>query len=234
MRKLSILGLLILPLVIMVASDASSMPTMTNLYHAKSIWGQQSPPTYGLRLDGFFGGGTNKEVTFAFNDVMFAEYDDGTARLWGDISVAEYDNTGGPGAFGGAWNLDVNFVNAPAGPNASWRYYAIDGSGSHREMTKVGDEANNYADLITYPTDLSKPFQVGYGANGKNGNFGASGWVNFEHYDNGTTYGGLQNHNYSSDFLMDLEAVPEPATVILFGLGLAGAGITRRFRKASK
>ena len=139
MLKKLMIGLLVLPLVAMVASDASALPNLVNLYNAKSIWGQQSPPTYGLRLDGFFGGGTTKEVTFAFDDVQFAEYDDGTARLWGDISVAEYNNSGGPGAYASDWTLDVHFVGA-TGSNASWRYYAIDESdATHREMVQVGN-----------------------------------------------------------------------------------------------
>jgi hypothetical protein len=192
-------------------------------WKALSINGNQSPPPYGMRLDGFFDGDTSHEVTFAFDDVAFDEFST-TAYLYGTISVAEYNNSGGPGAHASTWNLDVWFdrVDTPSGGNASYRYYLIQPGGpTDHELVKVGD-ANDVADLWSFPTDGSKPFQVGFGANEKNGNFGAAGWLTFKHGDIGPIHLG------SDDFLMDLEPthMPEPGTLTLLAIGFLGLALT--------
>ena len=72
-------------------------------------------------------------------------------------------------------------------------------------------------------------FQVGVGANEKNGNFGAAGWVNYEHTTLSGTIGDRDVHRAASDFLMDLTLIPEPTTGLLVGAGLiAMAGLRRR------
>ncbi len=207
-------------------------------WHATNINGNQAPPPYGLRLDGFFTGSASDEVTFSFDNVWFHEYDDNTAELVGDISVAEFNNTGGPGAYASDWMLNVQFERLtsaadlanidPGHWDPSWRYYKIVDNGM--ELVNKAD-ANDNATLWTYPFDLTKPFQVGDGANGKNNNFGASGWLNWEHYlADGTTIGDVDRHYTSSDFLMDLNPIPEPSTIMLFGLGLIPVGLSlRRF-----
>ena len=63
---------------------------------ASNVAGSQAPPSYGLRLDGFYDGRSRTEVTFDFDDVIFTENDDSTARLFGVISVAEFNAIDAP------------------------------------------------------------------------------------------------------------------------------------------
>ncbi len=66
------------------------------------------------------------------------------------------------------------------------------------------------------------------GANDKNLNFGLSSWF--------WAYSGQNNqiftqHRYRGDINVDLVSVPEPSTLALLGIGLLGAGLTRRRRR---
>jgi hypothetical protein len=208
-----------------LAAAPAHAATITISYYATSIAGDQAPPDYGLRLDGFFTGDANEEVTFAFDSVLFDVYDDGTARLHGTISVAEFDNTGGASPYASTWDLDVWFA-AGSGGNPSYDYYVVDPTAG-TEMANQADPSNDYANLWTYAG--MQDFQVGVGANQKNSNFGAAGWVNFEHTTLSGTIGDRDVHWAASDFLMDLTVVPEPTTALLMGLGLiAMAGLRRR------
>ena len=206
-------------------------------WHATSISGNQAPPPYGLRLDGFFSGIATQEVTFGFDSVLFDEFDDNTALLHGIISVVEVDGSFPgpvPTQFASSWSLDVRFlkVSTPSGLNPAYRYYAIDTAPAlGPEMVNLAD-ASDTVELVTYPLDLSMPFQVGFGANLKNANFGAAGWVNFQHGN----IGALSTHYYSSDFLINLSPVPEPPTVTLLAtcfLGLSGYGWRRKRKQAA-
>lgn len=56
------------------------------------------------------------------------------------------------------------------------------------------------------------------------------GYVHFDAYGFTTKRNGTTKRDFAP-FSHDAESVPEPATMLLFGLGLAGAGIVRRFKK---
>lgn len=109
--------------------------------------------------------------------------------------------------------------------NPSWKYYTIMSDGL--EMENVID-SGDHARLWSFPLDGSKPFQVGDGANGKNNNFGAAGWLSFEHVIGEMIFGNtFDGHFRSSDFLMDLSQVTDvgdndPVTNLPKGFELRG------------
>lgn len=188
-------------------------------YRARNINGEAAPPPYGLRLDGFYDGNASNTVTFDFDEVYLDQYNDGTALLRGEISIAEYASTdprqvADPDATsegGSNYLLNVKFVQItdPAklagieGYRSDWTYYDIDPTGIEIQRA---DGSNDSTHLWIYPADLSKPFRVGPGANGRNPHFGASGLLSFKHYKYGKAYGtGPGGYLKSSEFLMDLE-----------------------------
>ncbi len=216
---------------------------LTQRYKVHDINGNQSPPPYGLRLDGFLDVKNKNEVVFSLEGILFDVFDDGTAKLHGKVEIVEVNNKAPKSSVPIEWNLDVRF-RATTGPNSNWDYYLIDVDysgdklGSHVELTNVDDPTKDYSHLWSFPEDGSKPFQVGLGANGKTSNtFGASGWLGFHHVlPDGKVY---TRELASSDFLMDLEAipvpVPEPSTLASGAIGilLVGGGAWRRRRRSA-
>lgn len=79
-------------------------------------------------------------------------------------------------------------------------------------------------DLSEAPADGSAPFQIGFGANGKNTNFGGSGWFTYT-VNGGTT-------SYRGDFNVDLATAPLPASMLLLLGGLGGVSLMRRRKSA--
>ncbi len=198
---------------------ASAAADVTSASRARSINGNQSPPSYGLRLDGFFNGAATTEVTFHFEEVYFEESDDNTARLYGTVTIAEVnavtapggDNLGAGAYAGDVYQLDVRFdrITDPAklaeieSYRSDWNYYNIDPRGI--EIQNKSD-ASDSTHLWTYPASGNQPFRVGKGANTKNHNYGASSWLAYEHSYQDTVYGGGDGvYLNASDFLMDLE-----------------------------
>lgn len=209
LRSVKVAMPLLLAVALLATPASAATGTCPTTFVATSILGNQSPPPYGLRLDGFFTDDEKDAVTFAYDSVLFQENVDGTARLHGLVSVAEVNNSGGPGIYASSWILNVWFDLIPAtvaeatiwGYNPAYRYYTIQPDGGP-ELVNLSD-ANDYANFESFLGGL-KPFRIGAGANDKNENFGASGWVTFEHNDNGSIKGSLTKYNTSSDFLMDL------------------------------
>jgi len=213
--------------------------TVLNTWHASNINGAGSSMPYGLRLDGFFDGNPWHEATFGLQEVYLDLLSDGTMHLRGTAAVTDYDKTGSPGAYASDWDLDIQFwemttasqLNQVENFDPNFKYYMIQSRG--REMVNQAD-ANDYADLRSFPTSLAKPFRIGMGANNKTATLGATGWVSYEHYDNGSLYGLQDVYFPASDIILDLELmpVPEPATLSLLGFGIAaGAASWRRRRR---
>ncbi len=78
------------------------------------------------------------------------------------------------------------------------------------------------------------PFQIGEGANGKNGNLGASVWFSLATSASCTSNlcADVASLNLDGDVNVDLTPVPVPAAFLLFGTGLAGFGAMRRKKSA--
>jgi len=225
-KFITFLIILSFALVPYLSVDSAEAQILETRYDATSIAGNQAPPNYGMRLDGFFTGNEADAITFAFDSVFFDVFTNGTARLYGDVSVVEVNGSAPTGSEISSWDLDVAF-NAGSGSNPSYQYFVIDPNAGTEMVNQAN--ANDIVDLWSYNGD----FQVGFSANGKNSNFGASGWVTFEHYDGTTTYGSQGTQLVNSDFLMDLTVVPEPVSSTLFLVGGATLGF-RRFRKKFK
>ena len=192
-------------LLLAVVPSAWAWAGPVNSYHAHSIVGNASPPVYGLRLDGFYDGDSKTINTFSFDDVMFEEFEDGTARLHGQVEL----NTIGAARCCNYW-LDVHFKRGTDKKDIckiinyreDWRYYMIDPEGL--ELWSM-DDPSDTTHFWSWPKFGFKPFQVGYGANGKNDHFGASGWVSYEHHFQDSVYGNRCIYLGASDFLMDLD-----------------------------
>ena len=176
----------------------------------------------------------------ADGDVLFDEFDDGTARLYGDVVAANDANK--------QWTIDVWFDYSGVGAEGDgsrgpkkellgfaysginsivdtdeWYYYTIDETRSILSADK-GAYAGQTLNLFDYSRG-NYFAQIGYGANGKNTEFGLSTWFG---------YTGSQTSRGHSDFNLDLVArqieseteensteVPEP-TLGLLTLGLLG------------
>jgi hypothetical protein len=121
-----------------------------------------------------------------------------------------------------------DFNGGPVDPD-SWRFYNW-GPGS-TTLTGLGSNVGSTIMLSQRPSDLTAPFQVGVGANGKNANMGASGWFS---YLKKTPQGDVWVKTYGTgDINIDLTpTVPEPATMFMFGSGLMGAMLRLRQKTA--
>jgi hypothetical protein len=186
---------------------------------------ETSPPTYGMRLNGFFDGNTNTLTTFGFTNVTFSQYTS-TANLSGLITV----NNGNPVGHDPNYMLNINFtqVATPPGGDPTHQYYVIQNGGLRNASNPSGDNGT----LITYPNNNSMPFDVGIGAWDGSPVLEAVGWVGWTHNYNGQTLTG-DTEAMHGDLLMDLVPVPEPSTMALAFSGLLGFGLLFWRRPAS-
>ena len=155
-------------------------------------------------------GGT---TIFDFEDVTVQLTDTG-ATMSGTAFVVT-DGCGGEHD-GRTWQLDVALADGPdsmmpklelANPGQTqppvvtdeWLYFAF----LEGEATMVDPENGATATFSHRPADLTYGFQLGYTANGKNLEFGASGWFFFEHH------GECGKRTGIGDFNVDLHALCE-------------------------
>lgn len=186
----------------------------------------------------------------ADGEVLFDEFDNGTAHLYGDIVAANdtskqwtidvWFNYSGIGEVGEGdrgpkkelRNSTYSGIN-PVVDTDEWYYYTIDETRSILSADE-GTYAGQTLNLFDYSRG-NYLAQIGYGANGKNTEFGLSTWFG---------YTGYQASRGHSDFNLDLVAreiqpevgensteVPEPTFGLLtLGLfGIASRSLKRKF-----
>ncbi|MFK8104722.1 MAG: lectin-like protein, partial [Saprospiraceae bacterium] len=135
----------------------------------------------------------NKEYAVDANGASFQEFADGTASLTG--TVERVDNANFKYSFSVklinkrnwfAWSsLGRSFkpnTNAAAN-HTDWHYYEVDNNNS--TFTGVGANAGKILQITHDPVDYNYGFQVGDGANLKDGDYGLSGWFGFSGDENG-------------------------------------------------
>ena len=194
--------------------------------------GNQSPPPYGLRLDGLFGD-NSEEVTFDFEAngaAMFLDYDtvNNTIRIYGQayggIDIGTTYSTA-PGDPLGLWNIDftyttnVSYFGNPDGPGKVLEVSMDANPGNSGTIVATFDPLHSYSMVDQDNGNYS--FRLATGHRGVNGLSGW-GWVNH-------STGGLGTHIYSSDWLFTARRVPDGgSSVLLLGSALGGLLLAKR------
>ena len=195
--------------------------------------GGERPPTYGLRLDGLVWGDTNHVYTFEFegNGAGMHMYWDGAAetisiygKAWGGKNQAD----GYAPDAAKLWDIMFTYTNVRSCGGA------LCGDENPTSMGTISDGSNTYK-LVAEAGNHGYAFKLVNGLYRTYDGISGFGWMNHcptsGSYPNGVT---CDNHLYASDWLFTAHKaqVPEPGTLALLGIGLAGIGLSRRRKRS--
>lgn len=206
----------------------------------------QSPPPYGLRLDGLFGPAGNI-WTFDFSDAqssMSLRYNpDDSLRIFGTTLGGRDSGSGYAAGTVALFDIDFTYTGVSEKANGGLDDTRdINGFDDFGTITRQSDSAvvalRDHGRNSGGATGLS--FQLGdEGGGGHRGFNGISGWGWLDHGSFNSTPGDFQNVSWETnepsvtgccnDWLFTATPVPAPATLPLVVLGLLGAaGSLRR------
>ncbi|HHH50606.1 MAG TPA: hypothetical protein ENK52_06475, partial [Saprospiraceae bacterium] len=153
-----------------------------------------------------------REYSVVNNNSKIVEYTDGTALITGvaeQIDDPSYK-----------WEYHVKLINkrnwaewsalgrsykpgVPGSDNTTWSYYEVDATDSY--FTGLGSHAGEMMNISHNPSNYDFGFQIGYGANDKNSNYGLSGWYKFDgaYTGHGDFNGNLDDCSSSTPFQGD-------------------------------
>lgn len=226
MLKRAVTGTLLTLATLCAPADARAAALDTRFF-ASDAKGDEFPPAYVLRMDGALGG--TDVVTFHEHGLLLDLFDDGSARLFGELILGE-----GPDLIGSVWDLDVHWDSAGATQAEQFFHLA---SGTLRSRA---EPENDLFDLVhrghdgvlgvgVFPdrkcltTGMQAPCM------------GFAAWLAWEHFVNGEVVHSWASQGRTSDFIMEVLPIPEPAAGLLLGaalLSLAAVGGWQRVLRA--
>ena len=184
--------------------------------------GSAAPPTYGLRLDGHFGGGN---TVFTFVDVsltVFADDNDGSLSINISGEVFGGEIVGHDFVDPQSYLLDFNYTTNVEDYNGGWRVTGVNNTDNNGTLTPVGVATRDDA-IFTLTDDNNNAFIFapdGDRIAGDDSTWVGRGWMTTN--TDGTPEGGNQ------DWLFVGTPVPGPGSLALAGLGLLSAARRRR------
>lgn len=248
------LSLFVLALVAMLGVSAQAMSIPNGSYTLGSHPdGNQSPPPYGLRLDGLLGV-NSEEYTFNFSDAasaMTMTISDSVNFAGKKTVVISGTSFGGEdvGAaynadLSGLWQIDFTYDNVMANGDMSelWTDAADSGNNTGKITAlfdATGGEAGRLSngdmfDLEDFAGSHDFTFKLAFGHRGFPG---ISGWGWLNHAPAGQNSGPMQ-HIYSSDWLFTAERIPPPPPQVplpaAFPAGLACMGMIALRKRLKK